>query len=596
MRIACSTLPRAQQQRDAVLSRDKAAFMVTASHNQLVKALIKRTSLSPELLAPLQAQAEQAGVALETLLLEKQLITDQDLILSTAEYLDIRPITLEDFTPHDTLMELLPKPTWKQLKMLPVARIGKMLTVAASDPFNVPDLEKVQAQTGLDVVVLVASEKEINRVLDGFTKEPVQALEDILKDMASDDEIEVGAKASEDVSLDEMMESAEDAPVIRIVNSILIEALRKKASDIHIEPMEKSLRLRYRIDGILYENPKPPKSLQNAIISRIKIMSNLNIAERRVPQDGRFKIKALGKEVDLRVSILPTVHGEKIVMRTLDKSSLAPNLAALHLRESDYEKLMYAINQPHGMILVTGPTGSGKTTTLYSALQELNQPDVNIITVEDPVEYQLPGINQVQAHAEVGLTFAAGLRSILRQDPDIVLIGEIRDNETGSIAVQAALTGHLVLSTLHTNDAAGAVARLAYMGIEPFLLASSLIMTQAQRLYRKLCPICKRVTAFPEETLIKNRLDPEKFRHATFHEAVGCPKCANMGYKGRGALMEILLLTEHLRHTILESTDANVIRAEAIKEGMATLRDVGLIQAENGISTIEEILRVTTSE
>ena len=325
-------------------------------------------------------------------------------------------------------------------------------------------------------------------------------------------------------------------------------------------------------------------------------MSNLNIAERRVPQDGRFKIKALGKEVDLRVSILPTVHGEKIVMRTLDKSSLAPNLAALHLRESDYEKLMFAINQPHGMLLVTGPTGSGKTTTLYSALQELNKPDVNIITVEDPVEYQLPGINQVQTHADVGLTFAAGLRSILRQDPDIVLIGEIRDNETGSIAVQAALTGHLVLSTLHTNDAAGAVARLAYMGIEPFLLASSLIMTQAQRLYRKLCPTCKKIAVFPEETLRKNRLDPEKFRHATFYEAVGCPKCANMGYKGRGALMEILLLSEHLRHTILESTDANVIRNAAVQEGMATLRDVGLSQAEAGASTIEEILRVTTSE
>ncbi|MDD2235667.1 MAG: ATPase, T2SS/T4P/T4SS family [Kiritimatiellae bacterium] len=570
--------------------------MITASHNQLVKTILKRTSLEAHVLNTVQAESEQSGVALEKILLDKQLITEYDLILSMGEYLDIRPITLDDFTPHDVLMELLPKATWKQFGMLPIARIGKMLTVATCDPFNVPDIENVQAQTGLDVVILVATEKEINRVLDSFTKEPAQALEDILKDMANDDEIEVGENAAEDTSLDEMMESAEDAPVIRIVNSILIEALRKKASDIHIEPMEKSIRLRYRVDGILYENPKPPKSLQNAIISRIKIMSNLNIAERRVPQDGRFKIKALGKEVDLRVSILPTVHGEKIVMRTLDKSSLAPNLAALHLRESDYEKLMFAISQPHGMLLVTGPTGSGKTTTLYSALQELNQPDVNIITVEDPVEYQLPGINQVQTHAEVGLTFAAGLRSILRQDPDIVLIGEIRDNETGSIAVQAALTGHLVLSTLHTNDAAGAVARLAYMGIEPFLLASSLIMTQAQRLYRKLCPTCKRITAFPEETLRKNRLDPEKFREASFYEAVGCPKCANMGYKGRGALMEILLLSERLRHTILESTDANVIRNAAIEEGMATLRDVGLTQAEAGVSTIEEILRVTTSE
>ena len=345
-------------------------------------------------------------------------------------------------------------------------------------------------------------------LLQRFTREPTQGLEDILRDVAESD-VEFGSERKEDVSLEEMLESAEDAPVIRIVNSIMVEGLRKRASDIHIEPMEKIVRLRYRIDGMLCESPNPPKHLQAAIASRIKIMSNLNIAERRVPQDGRFKIKAVGKEVDIRLSILPTVHGEKIVMRILDKSSLAPNLDALQLDPKSLANLRYAISQPHGMILVTGPTGSGKTTTLYSALQELNQPDVNIVTVEDPVEYQLPGINQVQAHAEIGLTFAAGLRSILRQDPDIVLIGEIRDSETAAIAVQAALTGHLVLSTLHTNDAAGAIARMVYMGIEPFLLASSLLMTQAQRLYRKLCPSCKQEREMPEDLLRTNHLDPD---------------------------------------------------------------------------------------
>jgi type II secretory ATPase GspE/PulE/Tfp pilus assembly ATPase PilB-like protein len=360
--------------------------------------------------------------------------------------------------------------------------------------------------------------------------------------------------------------------------------------------MEKMIRLRYRIDGLLYESPSPPKSRQSAIISRIKIMSNLNIAERRIPQDGRFKIRAVGKEADMRVSILPSVHGEKIVMRILDKSSLAPSLSALGLDKKSYENLKYAIDQPHGMLLVTGPTGSGKTTTLYSALQELNKSDVNIITVEDPVEYQLHGITQVQTQAEMGLTFAAGLRSILRQDPDIVMIGEIRDGETAAIAVQAALTGHLVLSTLHTNDAAGAVARLLYMGIEAFLLASSLIMTQAQRLFRKLCPACRREREAPVEILRLNRIDPDFFEGRTVYAAHGCPKCFNTGYKGRGAIMEILLVDEHVRALMLKDCSASAIRDQAVKNGMMTLRDVGLQKAKEGLTSMEEILMSTGGE
>jgi type II secretory ATPase GspE/PulE/Tfp pilus assembly ATPase PilB-like protein len=360
--------------------------------------------------------------------------------------------------------------------------------------------------------------------------------------------------------------------------------------------MEKSMRLRYRIDGMLYENPSPPKRLHAAISSRIKILSNLNIAERRVPQDGRFKIKALGREADVRVSILPTVHGEKIVMRILDKGQLAPSLDALGLDPLALDNFKYAISQPHGMILVTGPTGSGKTTTLYSCLQDLNTPDVNIITVEDPVEYQLAGINQVQAHADIGLSFAAGLRSILRQDPDIVMVGEIRDAETALIAVQAALTGHLVLSTLHTNDAAGALARMVNMGIEPFLLASSLLMAQAQRLYRKVCTTCRQIAHFPEEVLRTNHLNPDEFRDVHFYEARGCPKCNNLGYKGRGALMEILLVNDAVRSQMLRDSDASKIREIAVQNGMRNLRTVGLQKVRDGITTLDEILRVTSGE
>jgi type II secretory ATPase GspE/PulE/Tfp pilus assembly ATPase PilB-like protein len=378
------------------------------------------------------------------------------------------------------------------------------------------------------------------------------------------------------------------------VNSILIEALRKGASDIHIEPMEKSIRLRNRVDGVLYETPSPPKNLQNAIVSRLKIMSNLDIAERRIPQDGRFKIKALNKEVDIRMSILPTVHGEKIVMRILDKTALAPNLGALGLDQLSLDNFSYALAQPYGMILVTGPTGSGKTTTLYSALQELNVVGTNIITTENPVEYQLDGINQVQINPTVGLTFAAALRSILRQDPDVLMVGEIRDGETATIAVEAALTGHLVLSTLHTNDAAGAIARLIDMGIEPFMLASSILLTQAQRLYRKLCPVCKKEIDIPTETLKKNRIDPSPFAETQFYQTSGCPKCNNAGYKGRGGIMEILLVDETLRKTILNNTEADAIAKIAIENGMRTLREAGLDRVRSGLTTIEEIMRVTS--
>jgi type IV pilus assembly protein PilB len=550
--------------------------------------------IEAELYAEAEKEAELTQVPLERLLIEQGVVSDTDMVLATAEYLELRPISLSSFTASRTLVDLMPKEKWKELKAVPIAKVGTRITIAMADPFDIVGRDTITSSTQMELVPVVALEKEVTEALNSLTEEPSQALEDLLKDMAEEGEVEVGKDSIEDASLDEMLETAGEAPVIRIVNSILIEALRKGASDIHIEPMEKTVRLRNRIDGVLYESPSPPKNLQNAITSRLKIMSQLDIAERRIPQDGRFKIKALGKEVDVRMSMLPTVHGEKIVMRILDKTALAPNLGALGLDQLSLDNFSYALSQPYGMILVTGPTGSGKTTTLYSALQELNVVGTNIITTENPVEYQLHGINQVQINPTVGLNFAAALRSILRQDPDVVMVGEIRDGETATIAVEAALTGHLVLSTLHTNDAAGAIARLIDMGIEPFMLASSLLLTQAQRLYRKICPVCKKEIDLPLETLKKNRIDPTHMEGTQFYQTAGCPKCNNIGYKSRGGIMEILLVNEVIRKTVLNNPEADAIAKIAVQNGMRTLREAGLDRVREGMTTIEEILRVTS--
>ncbi len=567
---------------------------MTTSTKSLMECLKQIRPIESEVFEEAEKEAMQTSVPLERLLIEQGVVSDADMALAMADYLDLRPISLTGFTPKPSLVELIARERWKEYKALPVCQFGNRLTVAMSDPFDIVAREAIASGSQMELVPLVALEKEIADAIASIEQKPAQALEDILKDMADEGDVEVGKELLEDASLDDMVENAGEAPVIRIVNSILIEALRKHASDIHIEPMEKHVRLRNRIDGILYESPSPPKNLQNAIVSRLKIMSQLDIAERRIPQDGRFKIKALGKEVDVRVSILPTVHGEKVVMRILDKTALAPSLSALGLDEVAYDNFTYALAQPYGMILVTGPTGSGKTTTLYSALQELNEIGTNIITTENPVEYQLDGINQVQINPAVKLTFAAALRSILRQDPDVVMVGEIRDAETATIAVEAALTGHMVLSTLHTNDAAGAIARLTDMGIEPFMLASSVLLTQAQRLYRKLCPVCKKEVDIPLEILKKNRLDPKLFDGAQFFQKAGCPKCNGIGYKGRGAVMEILLVNEAIRRTILSTPEADAIAKIAIESGMRTLRQAGIERVRQGLTTIEEILRVTS--
>ncbi|MDA0323355.1 MAG: ATPase, T2SS/T4P/T4SS family [Verrucomicrobia bacterium] len=543
-----------------------------------------------------QIHAKTENVRLEKHLVDKGFVKPDQMTLVLSEYLSIPPITLAHFTPDQQLLDMVPKSTLTKHLMVPIARTGRSLTVAMGDPFDIIAIDEIQTQTGLDVVSLVASEHDISEALGRVFAQATEGI-DMQEIMDQESDIEVGEEARDEESLEQMLESAEEAPVVRMVNMMLVEAIRTGSSDIHIEPMERSVRLRYRIDGVLVERPGPPKNLQSAVISRVKIMSDLDIAERRIPQDGRFKIRALGKEIDLRVSILPTVHGEKIVMRTLDKTNLAPNLSSLGLDEVSYNAFAHAIGQPHGMVLVTGPTGSGKTTTLYSCLQQLNSKDVNIITCEDPVEYQLAGVNQVQINNAVGLSFSTALRSILRQDPDICLVGEIRDGETAEIAVSAALTGHLVLSTLHTNDAASVTTRLIDMGTEPFLLSSALLLAQAQRLYRKLCPVCKKEAPVDPVVLKNNGIDLNFFDGATLYESAGCPKCNNLGYKGRGALMEILEVTEDVRKAIMRNATAEEIRTTAMEtNGMVTLKMAGMERVRDGLTSLARALEVTGSD
>lgn len=561
--------------------------------------LLKHNVIKPEELKQAAEAAKADGMRLEKYLVEKDLISHTDMALAISEYLKMPPITLSHFTPNTKLMELVPRETMARRLAVPVARMGRNLTVALADPFDIVALDELHVLTGLEIIPLVTSKKDITDVLERSFPDKTEGvdIQDILKD--ADDDLEITHEKIEDEqagSIDAMLESAEGAPVVRMVNMILLEALRQGASDIHLEPQEKTLSLRYRIDGALIESPSPPKNLQGAVISRMKIMSGMDIAEHRIPQDGRIKMRALGKEVDLRVSTLPTIFGEKVVMRILDRSSLFPNLAALGLDEEAERAMQHAIGQPNGILLVTGPTGSGKTTTLYSCLLELNQPDVNIITCEEPVEYQLPGINQVQINPFVGLTFAAALRSVLRQSPDIILVGEIRDAETAEIAIKAALTGHLVLSTLHTNDASSAITRMIDIGVEPSLLASSLILAQAQRLIRRLCTCKKKSDELPVEKLQTYDIDPAYFEGTTVYKAGGCAKCHKTGYKGRISVMEVLPMDSDVRQDILKGVSAGEIGAKAQAKGMLTLKDIGLKKVKEGITSIDAALAVTGGE
>jgi len=499
-------------------------------------------------------------------------------------------------------VELVPRETAHNHKLVPVSRLENRLFIAMADPLNVLALDDVKRITKLEISPLIASEKAITDKLNAIDASKSGSMEDIIQDAqkrsdaeADSETIESIKESREEVNLDQLAASSEEAPVIKLANLIVLQAIKDRASDIHLEPFEKVMRLRYRIDGVLLDATPPPKQMQLALASRFKIMSNLDIAERRLPQDGRMRVKVSGKDFDLRVSILPTVHGEKIVLRVLDKSNLSASLDKLGLDESTFKQFKSAIDAPHGLILVTGPTGSGKTTTLYSALNELNNPTWNIVTVEDPVEFQIPGINQVPTKKEIGLSFANALRSILRQDPDIIMIGEIRDTETAEIAIEAALTGHQVLSTMHCNDAPGAIARLDDMGIAPFLISSSVILSCAQRLMRRICSHCKEPVTYPAKMYEDLGIDPVVFDGVQLFRGRGCERCKNSGYVGRMAIIEAMTISDQIRKLIISRASTREMAKLAVNQGMRTLRMVALDRARDGISTLEQVMLGTSA-
>jgi type IV pilus assembly protein PilB len=491
------------------------------------------------------------------------------------------------------VIEMIPANIVQKYKIVPISLEGQTLTISMVDPSNIFIIDDIKFLTRKNIRVTVATESSIKLAMDRFY-DAGASLEDVMSEF-DEDGVDV-VDGSEELDLTELESAAEQAPVVKLVNLILVDAIKKMASDIHIEPYEKSFRVRYRIDGVLYEVMKPPMKLKNALISRLKIMSRLDIAERRLPQDGRIKLKTKGKEMDFRVSVLPTLFGEKVVLRLLDKSNLQLDMTKLGFEEKQLVNFKEAIYKPFGMVLVTGPTGSGKTTTLYSALSELNKATENISTAEDPVEFNLGGINQVQIHEAIGLSFAASLRSFLRQDPDIIMVGEIRDFETAEISIKAALTGHMVLSTLHTNDAPSTVNRMLNMGVEPFLVSSAVNLILAQRLARRICFDCKEELEIPKETLLDLGVLEEEVGGFSCYHGVGCPTCSQTGYKGRIALYEVMPLYEEIKELVLVGASSTEIKREAMRLGMLTLRQSGINKLKEGITTVEEVVRCSVKD
>jgi len=544
-----------------------------------------------EALAHQQVQSCSFGVAVTAL----GFVKEPALVKTLSEQYGLPIATLDGVTPDPDTLSLIPHELATKHTLLPIELSGNTLRVAMSDPSNILALNDIKFITGKDIQVLVAPESELRAMLEKLYDSGV-SYDSIMEDIADGSDVEI-VSSEDELDLQALERATEDAPVVKLVNAILTDAIKKGASDIHIEPYEKTFRVRFRIDGVLYEIMKPPYKLKNAITSRIKIMADLDIAERRLPQDGRIKLK-LGnrREMDFRVSVLPSLFGEKVVLRLLDKSALQTDMTKLGFDENQMHLFQEAIYKPYGMVLVTGPTGSGKTTSLYSGLTELNKATVNISTAEDPVEFNLPGINQVQMHDDIGLNFAAALRSFLRQDPDIIMVGEIRDYETAEIAIKASLTGHLVLSTLHTNDAPSTINRLLNMGIEPFLVASSINIVVAQRLARRICEACKHELEVSPEVLVNIGFPATEAKHLKVYHGKGCSKCANTGYKGRIALYECMPMTDELREFILNGASSAEIKREAIRQGMRTLRASGLGFVKDGVSSIEEVLRVTAAD
>lgn len=566
---------------------------------RIAEALVADGLIHSKQVEELLELQKQKGTRLLKLIIEKGLVSDQDMTVSMGRVLNVPPINLSRITIPTDIAEIVPKDVAMNHKVIPIARLEGKLVLAMADPLNVLAMDDVRRITKLEVSPMIASEKAITDKLNAVDSGQTGSMEDIInkqKEMEEEAEsLETVHETREDASLDQLAAQGEEAPIIKLANLILVQAIKERASDIHIEPFEKMVRLRYRSDGALVDRPSPPKNMQVALMSRLKIMASLDIAERRLPQDGRMRVKVLGKDFDLRVSFLPTVHGEKCVLRVLDKSNLSGSLEKIGMDPDTFKRFKAAVDSPHGLILVTGPTGSGKTTTLYSALNELNKPEYNIITVEDPVEFQIPGINQVPTKKEIGLTFASALRSILRQDPDIVMIGEIRDTETAEIAVEASLTGHQVLSTLHCNDAPGAIARLDDMGIQPFLISSAVILACAQRLMRRICLSCKEPVTYPEKMYEDLGIPSDFFKGSQLFRGRGCDRCGNTGYAGRLAIIEAMTVTDEVRKLVIQRASAMEIGKVAIDQGMKTLRMVALEKVREGLTTLEQTLVVTAA-
>ncbi len=525
-------------------------------------------------------------------LIDMGFISEEDLLKIIGQYFGIPFISLKNYPGKTLFIESLSEKFMKQARVVPLELKENTLLLAINNPFNEATLDAIRMSTGMNLELYLAKENEILDMIDRLFSTETTSMERIIENISKDEK----GISLEDESVDHLKDLASEAPVIRLVNLIISRAIELQASDIHFEPFEGSFRVRYRIDGILHDMESPPKSLQAAVISRIKIMSKLNIAERRLPQDGRIMLRVMGKEIDFRVSTLPTLFGESVVMRILDRESIILDLHSLGFPDDNLACFEDLIARPYGIILVTGPTGSGKTTTLYSALNKINAPDKKIITVEDPVEYQLHGINQIHVKPSIGLTFAHCLRSILRQDPDVIMIGEIRDAETAEIAIHAALTGHLVFSTLHTNDAAGAITRLLEMGMEHYLLSSSLLGVLAQRLVRVVCPKCQEEYVPDLGMLQEMEVSSAALRDLRIVRGAGCEWCAHTGYKGRTGIYELLPINDEVHQLILERADSKAIKEKARSHGMKTLREAGWSKVQQRITTISEVLRVTQVE
>ena len=559
------------------------------THRTLEQLLIEQGRITQDDLRKVRRLQQERGERLERLLLDLGFISEEDLLPLLSTYLGIETIHRRDFPTAPLPLGNLNLKFLKHAKVLPLAQTNGTLTVAMSDPADYYTIQGLELATGLQIEPRLARERDVLEALEtiygggdaagGATAE------------TADTELEIFSDDEEDVN--HLRDLASEAPVIRFVNLLISRAVEQRASDIHIEPFENELKVRYRIDGVLHDVEAPARRLQAAIVSRVKIMSKLNIAERRLPQDGRIKLRLMGREIDLRVSTLPTLYGESVVLRILDRSSIVVTLGSLGFPEDTLALFDRLITKPYGMILVTGPTGSGKTTTLYGALDKINSPDKKIITIEDPVEYQLFGVNQIHVKPQIGLTFANGLRSIVRQDPDVIMVGEIRDAETAEIAIQAALTGHLVFSTLHTNDAAGAVSRLLEMGVEDYLLASSLLGVLAQRLVRKVCEKCRRSA---EITPTVQRELGGDGGPVQVYEGTGCEDCAQTGYRGRSGIFELLLMNDVIRPLILKRSSADMLKDAAVQQGMRTLREDGWHKVRTGVTTVAEVVRVTQEE